>query len=54
MNKENRIKEVQAVIQSLKEWSEYVNALNECAYSDSMLEQALDKLKKVYEEPFQS
>ena len=37
------------IIDAIREWQAYVSVLNECAYSDSMLENALKRLTKVAE-----
>lgn len=52
MKTKERVESIQSVIQALQSWVKYVTELNECAYSDRILEGALEKLKKISEEPF--
>jgi hypothetical protein len=49
----SRVEEVRKIVDSLNAWINYVETLNECAYSDSILEKAYRALEKIYDEmPF--
>lgn len=53
-SKKQRLENVKSVIDMLREWYQHVDALNECSYTDRILEGALEKLQQISEEPFKN